>query len=86
VFAGYLGNDTTFGVLAQSDQYFKRPIMPNLNSSCIESADYNDGTLYVTFRGGRTYTLTGVPMERYIGLITSSSPGRYWSSYLKGKY
>ncbi len=60
--------------------------MPTLNSSCIRSAEYSFGTLYLTFNSGRSYTLRGVPERLYLGLISSSSPGRYFNSYLKGRY
>jgi hypothetical protein len=60
--------------------------MPTLNSSCISRADYADGTLYLTFRSGRTYTLRGVPMHHYIGLLRASSAGAYFNRYLKGRY
>jgi hypothetical protein len=60
--------------------------MPTLNSSCIHSAEYSFGTLYLTFNSGRSYTLRGVPERLYLGLIHSSSPGWYFNVYLKGRY
>lgn len=60
--------------------------MPTLNSSCIHRADYEFGTLYLTFTSGSTYTLRGVPERLYFGLIRSSSPGWYFNAYLKGRY
>jgi hypothetical protein len=60
--------------------------MPILNSSCIYSAEYSFGTLYLTFNSGRSYTLRGVPERLYRGLINSSSPGRFFNAYLKGRY
>lgn len=60
--------------------------MPSLNSSCIRWAEYEFGTLYLTFCGGRTYTLRGVPEHHYHGLINASSAGRYFNRYLKGRY
>jgi len=60
--------------------------MPSLNSSCIARAEYDSGTLYLTFTSGRTYTLRGVPERLYFGLLAASSPGRYFNDYLKGRY
>lgn len=60
--------------------------MPSLSSSCISRAEYHSGTLYLTFRSGRTYTLRGVPAELYYGLLESASPGRFFNAYLKGRY
>jgi len=42
--------------------------------------------VYLTFNGGRTYTLRGVPERLYLGLLAASSPGRYFNDYLKGRY
>jgi hypothetical protein len=60
--------------------------MPSLNSSCIIWAEYEAGTLYLKFNSGRTYTLSNVPESLYIGLLSASSPGRYFNDYLKGRY
>jgi len=60
--------------------------MPSLNSSCIRWAEYEFGTLSITFKRGKTYTLNNVPEYHYIGLITASSAGRYFNRYLKGRY
>lgn len=60
--------------------------MPKLRSSCITRAEYEFGTLYLTFAGGRTYTLSGVPERHYLGLLKASSAGAYFNNYLKGRY
>ena len=60
--------------------------MPLLKSSCIYRAEYSEGSLLLTFRNGRTYTLLGVPIEYYQGLLTAKSPGRYFNAFLKGRY
>lgn len=60
--------------------------MPTLNSSCISRAEYEFGTLYLTFNSGSTYTLRGVPEYHYIGLLRASSAGSYFNRYLKGRY
>ena len=60
--------------------------MPTLNSSCISRADYEFGTLYLTFRNGLTYTLRGVPEHHYHGLLRAPSAGAYFNRYLKSRY
>jgi hypothetical protein len=42
--------------------------------------------MYLSFRSGRSYTLHGVPEYHYYGLLNSSSPGRYFNAFLKGRY
>ena len=60
--------------------------MPALNSSCLSWVEYDSGTMYLSFRSGRSYTLHGVPECHYHGLLNSSSPGWYFNTYLKGRY
>lgn len=57
-------------------------------SSAISDASYDDETqeLNVTFNSGQTYTFRGVPAEIYDGLISASSPGRYYHQNIKGQY
>lgn len=60
--------------------------MPRLNSSCISRAEYDSGTLRITFTSGSTYTLRGVPERHYHGLLKAYSAGAYFNTYLKGRY
>ena len=60
--------------------------MPALNSSCLSWVEYDSGTMYLTFRTGRSYTLRGVPIYHYYGLLNTSSPGGYFNTYLRGRY
>jgi len=60
--------------------------MPSLRSSCIAWVDYNLGTLRIQFRNGSVYTFLDVPEIHYLGLLNASSPGRYFNTYLKGRY
>jgi hypothetical protein len=60
--------------------------MPSLNSSWLSWVDYDSGTMYLSLCDGRSYTLHRVPIHHYYGLINSSSPGRYFNAYLKGRY
>ena len=60
--------------------------MPSLNSSCLSWVDYDSGTMHLTFSSGRSYTLHGVPVHHYHGLLNASSPGWYFNTCLKGCY
>jgi hypothetical protein len=60
--------------------------MPALSSSCLSWVEYDSGTMYLTFRTGRSYTLRNVPEYHYYGLLNTSSPGLYFNTYLKGRY
>ena len=60
--------------------------MPALNSSCLSWVEYDSGTMHLRFRNGRSYTLCGVPVQHYHGLLSASSAGWYFNTYLKGRY
>ena len=62
--------------------------MPSLDSSCLTWVEYDPftGTMELTFRSGRHYTLRHVPSRHYHGLLTSDSPGWYFNACLKGRY
>lgn len=60
--------------------------MPILKSSFLHRAEFKDGTLYLTFRNGRSYILLGVPIEHYEGLLHAKSAGRYFNTFLKGRF
>jgi hypothetical protein len=61
--------------------------MPDLVSSNISSADYNDetGEMSVTFRSGQTYTAR-VPKETYEALLASPSPGSFYHRNLRNSF
>ena len=60
--------------------------MPALHSRCLSRAEFDSGTMHLTFRSGRSYTLHGVPVHHYHGLLDASSAGWYFNAYLKGRY
>ena len=60
--------------------------MPSLNSSFLKSVEYHNGTMRLTLRNGRIYTLRGVPEYHYHGLLTADSPGAYFNAYLVRRY
>ena len=63
-------------------------LMPALNSSAIGFVDYDwiSGRLYITFRSGQTYTFYRVPAQIYGGLLTATSPGRFYHACIRGRY
>lgn len=59
-----------------------------LRSSAIASAGYDPDTrtMEVEFTSGRSYTHQDVPPEVYEGLLSASSPGRFYNEQIKGVY
>lgn len=62
--------------------------MPSIASSAISWIEYDpvNRILEITFRTGRTYTLRGVPVHHYAGLLHAASAGRYFNAWLRGRY
>ena len=60
--------------------------MVALNSSNLSGADYDGGTLYVAFHGGRVYAYFGVPYTRFTGLLNASSHGQYFHAHIRNSY
>lgn len=56
-----------------------------VRSSNIESVGYEEDsqTLGVCFQGGGEYHYSGVPRRVYDGLLSASSVGRHFDSYIK---
>lgn len=59
-----------------------------LNSTVLRSASYDEDTqeLDIGFQNGRHYTFYHVPPNVFEGLQTTSSPGNYFNSEIKGRY
>jgi hypothetical protein len=60
--------------------------MISVSSSVIRAVGYDGSTLTVEFRSGRTYDHPHVPESVYLGLMSASSKGRYYSRNIRGKY
>ncbi len=58
-----------------------------LSSSALTHAEWDreTQTLTVTFVNGQSYSYGDVSEDEFDALVNSSSPGRYWNSYLKGR-
>jgi len=57
-----------------------------LKSECIMNYAYHDGGLEITFTGGRVYRYEDAPASLVHGLRTAASQGRYYNTFIRGKY
>lgn len=60
--------------------------MTPINSSNIKAAGYLEGTLYVQFLSGNTFSYLNVPAEVYNAFMDADSKGKYFASSIKGQY
>lgn len=57
-----------------------------VSSSDIRSVGYENNTLEIEFNRGGIYQYHGVPQEKYYGLISAGSCGKYFHSFIKPFY
>lgn len=55
-------------------------------SRSIAASGYEDGVLVVAFRGGGVYEYRGVPTAVASQLFSAASKGRYYQTFIKGRY
>ena len=62
--------------------------MPNLVSSSLKSANYDDrgSTLIIVFRNGGRYLYQDVPRALYEALLVAPSKGSYFDHHIKDRY
>lgn len=61
--------------------------MPQVNSSLLESVDYNeDNSLTVSFKKGGTYKYVNVPEQIYMNMMSAESIGSYFLKNVKPNY
>ena len=62
--------------------------MPELQSSVLASADYDDetGELDVTFVSGKTYRYFAVPLAVYAGLLDAASKGQFFNDHIRDAF
>lgn len=58
----------------------------HLNSSFLDWAEYDRGSLTLCMNGGDIYRYGGVPELVFHGLIHASSKGRYYNDHIKDRY
>lgn len=57
--------------------------MISVNSSNLSSVGYDNGTLYIRFNRGGLYSYSNVPEYVYRELLSASSKGTYFHTYIK---
>ena len=57
-----------------------------VNSSDICSVGYENNTLEIEFHSGGVYQYPGVPRTHFAALISATSCGKYFHSYIKPYY
>jgi hypothetical protein len=60
--------------------------MTRVRSSNLASVGWENGTLHVQFRDGRTYAYEAVPPETAKSLTEASSPGKFFEAHIRGRY
>ena len=60
--------------------------MVNFASRSIAAAGYDGGALVIAFRGGGVYQYSGVPQPIAAGLFSAASKGRFYQSFVKGRF
>ena len=60
--------------------------MVNFASRSIAAAGYENGMLLVAFRGGGLYRYDGVPPSTASQLFSAASKGRFYQSFIKGRF
>ncbi len=57
-----------------------------VNSSNIRSVGYENNTLEIQFNDGSIYQYHGVSQDRYYGLLSAGSGGKYFHNFIKPFY
>ncbi len=59
-----------------------------VSSSAISSVGYDPETqkMQIKFKQGRIYSFCRVPQHVFNGLLSASSKGEYYSTYIRDKY
>ncbi|MFZ2986609.1 KTSC domain-containing protein [Ideonella sp.] len=59
-----------------------------VSSSAISAIGYDPATrrMQIRFKQGDTYTFCGVPQQVFSSFLAAGSKGRYFESYIRGRY
>ena len=60
--------------------------MVSFSSRSIAAAGHEGGTPVIAFRGGGVYRYSGVPAPVAPALFSAPSKGRYYQSFVRGRY
>jgi len=56
------------------------------DSANLRSAEYENGTLRVTFQTGRTYQYSGIPLEVWDNWALDDSPGKFFQVVIRRQF
>lgn len=56
------------------------------NSSLLDSAEWSEGEMKISFKGGQQYRYSDVPLEEFHSLCEAESGGKFFHSNVRGKY
>lgn len=56
--------------------------MHHVDSTNIAKAGYEDGVMVLEFRSGGTYTYVGVSEDMFQSMLSSPSPGSFFSRHI----
>lgn len=65
-----------------------REHMVKVESTNIESVEYDAvrKEMVITFKSGKAYRYTEVPMDEFCGLVCAPSAGKYFNEFVRGHY
>lgn len=61
-------------------------IYQDVVSSNINRIGWDDGTLYLTFKSGETYSYDEAPLEVYHQMVAAESVGKYFHKSISGVF
>jgi hypothetical protein len=61
-------------------------LLPYFNSTAIKRAEYETGRLTIWFPAGHFYNYCNVPENVWQGLLQAASKGKYFNTYIDGRY
>jgi len=58
----------------------------SVKSSNLQAVGYEAEIMEVEFLNGSVYEYSEIPQEKYDGLMTAPSKGKYYNQYIKGQF
>jgi hypothetical protein len=60
--------------------------MISVDSEAVSAIGYENGTLSIAWRNGKTYTYQGVPVATYQGLMAAESKGKFIAAHIRKQH
>lgn len=60
--------------------------MTPVDSDAVDAIGYQNGTLSITWKGGKTYIYPGVPAATYQGLMAAESKGKFIAMHIRKQH